>query len=287
MSQNAEGYDEARNLYEEIVEHYKAKYPDDETHEDILRAMYDLANFIDYTIYDYNGALPVLKDILRRLEQKNDDAKNILELMNRITNGMSNYILENMTEDFSELLSWRQRILDFCRENFVEDSPEVIDAMESLASVYERMGDYDKAEQLRTEIADIRTVKRGDESNLDVIWDKKILAYSLHDAGKYDEELKILYEIVELYRKNREENGGDRGYIIDALNYVEVILYDLGREDEALEIRRQIVEEYKKDYDDIVADSGETSDDAIYKLKNIANFYNRHGDEEKEFETRQ
>ena len=271
-----EGYVEARALREEIVEYFKAKYPDDETHEDILRAMNNLAWLLQHDIEDYNAALTVLKDIHRRLVKKNDDAKEILEVMDNITS------LHFQLNNYAEQLKWRKDILDFCRENFVENAPEVIDAMEELSSVYENMNEYDEAENLRREIADIKGVKHGEGSNSDVIDAKKDIAYRLHDAGKYDEELEILNEIVDLYRKNHAENGGDRYYIIDALNNVASLLEDLGREDEVVEIRRKIVEEHKKDYDDIVKDSSETSDDAIYELENIADAINQVGDYEEE-----
>ena len=280
LSRKKEGYVEARALREEIVDYYKAKYPDDETHEDILRAMNNLAWRLEYDIGDYSAALTLLKDVHRRLVQKNDDAKNILEVMDNIASLYFNL------NNYSELLNWRKDILNFCHEHFVDDSPEVIDAMEELSSVYEDMNEYDEAENLRRDIAEIKGVKRGDDSNSDVISAKKDIAYRLHDAGKYDEELNLLNEIVELYRKNHAENGGDRYHIIDSLDDVASLLYDLGREDEVIAIRRKIVDENKKDYADIVSDLGENSDDAIKKLENIANALNEIGEYEEELKYR-
>ena len=70
--------------------------------------------------------------------------------------------------------------------------------------------------------------------------------------GKFEEELEIRQEIVELYRKNHKENIGSLFYwcyfdeIPDALKAVADLLEELGGTEESKKVRYDILEEYKK-----------------------------------------
>ena len=263
------GCDEALVLREKIVERLKEKFPDDETNEKIVDAIDDVAFLLENSIKDYVGALSKRKEILKLLEVGNADEKKILYAMKNIADLYGRFRLENYPEE----LIMRKQILDFCNNNFLPDAPEVIEAMENLAYTYESLQDYDEAEKLRTEIATLKGTKRGDDSNSDVISAKEKVADRLHDAGKYDEELEVRQEIVELYRKNYEDNtdvGQFWNNITIAMGDVAGLLDDLGRDKEAREIRKNIVDEYKKDHAEIIKELGEKSDKALDKMKDIA-----------------
>ena len=282
LATRKQGYAESFELRKNILEYFQAKYPDDETNEKVLSAMKDLVNLLEYYIGDYKGALFVREEIFRRLKIEGNPVK-ILDAAKRIAS-----LLTTM-EDYVGELDWRERILDFCIENFVEDSPEVIDAMKKLSAIYEEVGEYDNAENLRREIAEMQTDKHGGESSLEVIEAKEIIAQQLQDAGKYDEELAIRQELVELYRNNREENGGDSSFITNALYDVAALFDLLGYGAEAYATRLEIIEEYKKDYDEIVANEilGENSVKAVNKLESIAKALHSVDDYEQELTYRQ
>ena len=282
LATQKKGYSEALKLRKDIVEYYKAKYPDDEANDEILSAMQDLVNLLEYYIGDYKDALTAGKEILRRLNKQNDPNK-IFEANNRIAR------LLNSMEDYAGEIEWREKIFDFCLENFVEDSPEVINSMEKLSNIYVEVGEYNNAENLMRKIAAIKTDKHGSESNLDVIEVKESIAEQLHYSGRYDEELVIRQEIVELYLKNREENGGGSLYITNALSDVAELWELLGHSAEAYVVRLEIVDEYKKDYNDFVATEyiGEDSPGGVGKLECIAKALHNVNDYDTELTYRQ
>ena len=265
MASQKKGYAEALELRESIVEYFKDKYPADETNDEILDAMKDLVNLLEYNICDYRSALIVRQEIFRLLKLKGD-ANKILDSGNRIAN-----LLHNM-EDYVSELDWRERILEFCLDKFVEDSPEVIGAMEKLSDIYEEVGEYDVAERLRREIVNLQAENHGNEAHRDVIEATENIADQLQAAGRYDEELAVRQELVELYRRHREENGGDSSLVTNALYDVAALFDLLGYSQEAYAARLEIVEEYKKDYDEIVSNEflGEHSAEALSKLESLA-----------------
>lgn len=272
LSANPKGYDEALALRNQVVDILKQKYSYDKINKKVLSAMDDVAVLLEKIIGEPYLALAERQEILRLLKENNAPAKQILSAMEKITELYTCHL-----DNYIESLNWRKRILEYCRQNFSEDSSEVIIAMENLASTYESFDEYSMAAKLRDSILAIKSEKRGGQSNLDVINTQKIIADQFHEIGKYEDELEIRKKIVTLYRKNYEENSGRRYEIVNALNEVADLLRYLSREQEAQVTQKIIVNELKKDYADIAEEFGEYSDDAIMKMDDIADALHKIG----------
>ena len=265
LTLNVEGYDKALSLRQKIVERLQKKFSYDLTNSKILNAMNDVAIIYEKFTGDFHLALSERQAILNYLQKHKADERKILSAMKKIAElwapALNNYV---------EALRWRKNILKYCREKFPTNSPEIIDAMENLASIHEDLQQFDDAEKLRTEIIKIKKEINGDESSLEVINAEKAIADQLHAVGNYDEELKIREEIVALHRKNYADNSGSRYEIVNALNDVAELLSYLGRDEDAYKGRTQIVNELKREYAEIVAEFGEKAERAVRKAEEIA-----------------
>ena len=146
-----EGYEEALKLLEEITEQNKNLYgpTDDSTIfalDNIVRTFEDMGN--------ESAALEKRKEILQILTDNDGSDRQILSAMEDIAyhcgsrRGIKNY---------NEALTWRKKILEFCRAHFVEDGPEVIDALEDLTDALKNLN----LDSLLNEIdKDLKTHKR-------------------------------------------------------------------------------------------------------------------------------
>ena len=173
-------------------------------------------------------------------------ADEILDVMNRIA---ETFIME---ENFSEAAAWRERAWNFCRENFLEDAPETLRALRNLIGVYEDSEDYDKIELYRRKLHAVKEKNLG-AAHIEVILEKENIADTLHEAGKYDDELELRKQIVKLYRENFSANAANKNKrhwneFIRAMNELAFSFDEAEQESEALGVRKQIVDERKNFY---------------------------------------
>ena len=267
--------EEIKQLFEEIESYYRKNLPT--SREDFVKTLSDHGDFLK--LNDQKSvAIEKLSEALDLLEKDSEPyTDEILRTMRDIANVFWD------AGNYSEEAVWCERILNFCREHFTEDAPETLEALDELVGVYERLKDYDRAEQFRYELNTLKGKNLGD-SHIDSIHAKEELADTLHDSEKYDEEIKLREEIVALYRKNFSSNAGNKKnsnnywFFVFAMNNLADCLDEQERKAEALAVRKQIVDEEKErvqtlkdnyaDDEDIIAAMGNLAD-ALHAIENF------------------
>ena len=233
---------EIEQLFEEIAEYFRNKLPD--SRKELLSTLRAHAEFLKNKLHDYVAAVEKLEEMVILLEKDSETpAKEILNTLNDIVRIFS------LEKNYSEKLRWLERIQTFCQIHFVEDAPENLAALENLISAYENVEDYDRIEYYKRKLIEIIEKNRG-ASHLDTISEKESLADILHHAGKYDDEIKLREEIIELYRDNFGANAQNKEdcheSFIYALESLSNILDETGKVKKAFNVRKEIAVEQKK-----------------------------------------
>ncbi|MBR4384200.1 MAG: tetratricopeptide repeat protein, partial [Selenomonadaceae bacterium] len=168
---------------------------------------------------------------------------------------MDNIALEfYLAQKYSEAVLWRERMLNFCQNNFMDDSPEVSRTLRFLNLAYIKLKAYDKAEpSLKAELAILE--KKLTASHRKVIEVKENLADTFHEMKKFDDELRLREQIVELWRENFAANEANKNFLnqefAQAQEKLASLLDLLGEKERAKDIRSQI--NYAPDEDDLEA----------------------------------
>ncbi|MBR0062144.1 MAG: tetratricopeptide repeat protein, partial [Selenomonadaceae bacterium] len=186
-----ENIEEVNQLFEEIESCHRKNLPASRT--EFVKTLCDYARFLKYELDNSSAAMEKLKEALEYLEKDSETPANeILDMMNEIADAFDS------EENYSEEKDWRERIWNFCKEHFLEDADETLNALNDLCLAYESLEDYGKAERYRRQFRDIKERKFG-SFHIETIWAIISLADTLHEAGKYDEELVLREQIVDLY----------------------------------------------------------------------------------------
>ncbi|MBR3748124.1 MAG: tetratricopeptide repeat protein, partial [Selenomonadaceae bacterium] len=258
--------EEVNRLYQEIENYHKKNLPT--SLDEFVNTLSYHASFFS-NIDDYSAAIEKYKEALDLLE--NDSEPHIYDIRRKMNDIACVFA---RAENYSEELIWLERNLEFCREHFAEGAPEILDALDDLISAYKKeLKDYAKAEQYSREVIAIKEKIRGD-LHADTIKAKESLADILHDAEKYDEERKLLEEIVDLYREKFNMNTGNKeeyySEFIDAgISLARSIfaaadeLDKANRHDEATPERIKVLEQLNKILEETIEDCSEKTDHAL------------------------
>lgn len=233
--------EECNRLFEEIEGYYKKDLP---TNRESF--LYLLREYMDFLveINDTSVAIKKFTEIINLLkEDSKTPANEILYIMERIA------AVFEREENYSEEAIWREDILKCCQSHFVENAPEILEALENLISVYQHLDNKDKIAQYSKKLNNARETNLG-SSHIDVIRDKEELAYNLHNAGNFNDEISLREKIINLYRENFRTNPANKedynSDFIRAMENLADIFDETGQKERALEIRKQIVSEQKE-----------------------------------------
>ena len=241
LNEDADTAEELR-LFEDVEAYYKKIFPKN-FDEFIYKILSEHVKFL------YRRKLPTVAKYMEILDFVEKHPK---ATANQIFLVMDDVALElYISEKYSEALKLRERMLTFCRENFMENSPEVLRTLHFLNLACIKLKAYDKAERyLKTELEFLE--KNLDVAHRNVIEVKTYLAETFHGAGKFDDELKLREEIVELWCENFSSNVGHEKFLheefVDAQKKFASLLEQLGYNERAADVRSQI--DYTTDDDD-------------------------------------
>ena len=265
-----EGYAEALNLFEEIAEQTKNLYG--ATDDTTVYAFRDVVQTLD-NMGNKSAAFEKRKEILQILMDNDGDDQQILSALEDVADYCDGW---DGIKNYNEALTWRKKILEFCREHFVADGPEVIDALENLTSTLDHLNLDSTA--YKKELAAIKSENLSEEHR-DSISAKEDIADNLHELGKYDEEIELRLQIIDLHKKNFEMNGDSRRWgnnIADAMENLAELYEDVGRKKDSFDMWKKIVEFYENK----IAEGEENSPKTIKNLEEIADIFRwRHLDD--------
>lgn len=272
LRSRSEGCEEALKLFEEVAEQNKNLYGP--TDDSTIYAIRDVAQVLE-DMGNKSAALEKRKEILQILTDNDGDAQQILSAMEDIA---YYYGSRRGIKNYNEALTWRKKILEFCRKNFVADGPEVIYALENLTDALKNLN-LDSSEY-REELAKIKAENLSEEHS-DAISAKEDIADDLHERGKYAEEIELRLQIIDLYKKNFDM-GGDFRNIVYTMEKLAKLYEHVGRTKDSLDTWKKIVELYENE----IAESEENSSATIKILKKIPCILSINiGDTAKEFKT--
>ena len=242
---------EVEQLFEEIENYYRKNFfTSREIFPDTLRKH---ANFLAYVLSNPACAVEKLKGGLALLQKDSETPANeIIATLKTIADILGS------AGNHSEELFWRERILNFCKAQFVEDAPEALEALSGLISTYENLGEFGKAEGHRQILVAVAEKNFG-SSHMDAIKAKENLAHTLHCAGKYADEIILREKIIELYRENFSANAANRSdyrqRFIRSMEQLALILDATGHKKQAVVVRKQIIPERKEYLQELKEDS--------------------------------
>ena len=131
LTQNEENHAEAEQMFEELENLCRKNLPTRLV--ELTNTLCDHAQFLEFN-YKYSAAAKKFMEALDLLEKDSEPFVNErISIMKEIADKF--YASEN----YSEELIWRERILKFCREHFAEDVLEISLALRMLSFVYERL----------------------------------------------------------------------------------------------------------------------------------------------------
>ena len=231
---------EVDKLFEELENYYRQNLP--ASREELLDTLDNHAYFLNVKLKNIPAAVEKRKEAIALLES---DSETLPEKILSELESVSDMFSKNYPEE----LIWRERILNFCRAHLVENAPETLNALKILIKVCEKLEDYDKAECYSQELIAAQEKNLG-KSHIDVICAKERQARILHDAEKYDDEIALLKEIVELYRENFKANAANKTGIylrsfIQVLEKLANLLDETGQRKESVAVRKQLISERK------------------------------------------
>lgn len=244
---------EVDRLFEELENYYRQNLP--ASYGDLLDTLNNHAYFFDWKLKNIPAAVEKRKEILALLESDSETpADKILSVLKEIARMFGGDF--STTNNYSEEFIWRKRILNFCREHFVEDAPETLKALEHLIHACDNLNDRDAAERYRQQLIAAKEKNLG-SSHIEVIKIKEQLADILHEANKSDDEIALREQIVELYRENFRANPTNKKKgtffraplwkdFIQALKNLADCLDKTGQTKKAVAVRKQLISENKE-----------------------------------------
>lgn len=237
---------EVDKLFEELENHYRQNLP--ANREDLLDTLDKHASFEKYELKNIPAAVEKREEIISILESDSETLPEKIGYELESISDKFDYFF-SAGENYSEEIIWRERILNFCRAHLVENAPETLSALENLILVCNNLNDRDAVERYNQELIAAQEKNLG-KSHIDVIVAKERQARVLHDAEKYDDEIALLKEIVELYRENFSSNAANKTgrYLrrfIQALENLANLLEKTGQLKESVAVRKQLISERK------------------------------------------
>ncbi len=254
---------EADNLFTEIEEYFRPKLPS--SRKELAETLRAHAGLLD-EFGDHAAALEKLTEMFVFLESDSEPPPaEIFKAMRAVAD--ANYRCNN----FPEWLSWLERTLKFCEENFVEDAPETLEALKAPVTfhecfhddqenvdVYIALADENKRQEYQHRIDAVKAKNLGD-THTEVINAKKNLLRLCSDV---DDEIALRNELDELYRENFKATSTKKSrwqFYDDYMENIELIIqyaqddetydefYDrLGDTDNARNLREDIAAAQEK-----------------------------------------
>ena len=216
--QSSEEYDHARTLLERIVEMEESFMSDENC--DILHSISELA-FVNFKAGDYREAEKLLlkgNEIWNRIsedERKRTGLNWELDIATFYNNIGKNREAEKLlTEN-----------LERSRQEYPEDSPELIDTLNNLSLNYHISAQYVKSEELLREIHRIAEKHYGRDHLKTSEW-KMLLGLSLNHQRRFDEARSVLLKALRISEKHCEENDQGLLQIMSNLAYAFLELRD-------------------------------------------------------------
>lgn len=234
---------EVDKLFKELENYYRQDLP--ASREDLLDTLNNHAGFLNLKLNNIHAALEKYEEIFALFENDSDMPPN--EIISRLESIDDMLVV---AENYSEEIIWRERILNFCRAHLVENAPETLEALEHLIHACDNLNDRDAAERYRQQLIAAKEKNLG-SSHIEVIKIKEWLAEILHDAEKYDDEIALREQIVELYRENFRANTSNKTRIplrnfIRALENLTDCLDETGQLKKSVAVRKQFISELKE-----------------------------------------
>jgi tetratricopeptide (TPR) repeat protein len=192
---------------------------------DLLRRSADAA----LTSGDGEVGEALLNRAVQQVEAGDEQATSPLDQARVIAERAGHLITRGELEQAGQLLRHAYQLF-----TAVGSEDEAAAAMDSIADIAYRRGDYDEALRIRQEVELPVYERLGDARSVTVIWGK--IADTAHRRGDYDEALRIRQEVeLPVY----ERFGDDRSVAVTWGKIAE-IAYERGDYDEALRIRQEV-----------------------------------------------
>ena len=138
--------------------------------------------------------------------------------------------------DYNEVLKWADKIYNFYCENFGEEYPDTLIALNNLSYSYLNVGNYKKALELGERVYNLRSRILGEE-NSDTLRALNNLAGIYSDVGDYKKSLEIFEKVYALRSRIFGEECMDT---LVALNNLACSYLDVGNYEKALELSERV-----------------------------------------------
>lgn len=225
--------EERKNLVDELEQKLKeslSQYKDnDEYNEAYIEKLKNLELFLARS-ERYEEALEIQRKIsegykeLGDTEQFIDSLKNVGNLLAKLENE------EEIQDNRKQIIDEYKKLRNERLEEFSEDDREVLEVMKNWANFLECVDRYEEALEIRQKILAI-SIKSYEEEKIDYydyIGKLEDVAYDLRKLKRYDEEVEIIKQIVNIYQENDELEDYTINELVEALE-------NANRSDEAKE----------------------------------------------------
>ncbi|KAF8179777.1 hypothetical protein K438DRAFT_1603511 [Mycena galopus ATCC 62051] len=148
------------------------------------------------------------------------------------------------------------------REILGDDHPEVLRAMNNLASTYDTLGQFDEGEKLKLVVLEKRRKLLGVE-HLDTLIAMNNLAYTYHRLGRFEDAEQLQLVVLEKRRKILSDEHPDT---LAAMGHLANTYHSLDRFEDAEQLHLEVLEKWRKILSD---DHPET----LTAMNNLASTY--------------
>ncbi|MDO4469053.1 MAG: tetratricopeptide repeat protein [Bacillota bacterium] len=172
--------------------------------------------------------------------------------------------------DWQEELFWRKKAYEICKEEYGEETPETLTALNNLTMAYGDLGNYEKALELFREAYE-KSCKVWGEEKPDTLIVLNNLAEAYRNVGNYEKSLELQEEA---YEKSCKVLGEEKPDTLTSLNNLAMVYGNVGNYEKSLELQKEIYERNCKIF-------GEEHSNTLASLSNLAVAYGDVGNYEK------